>query len=813
MGYEMLNKYVINSADGHYLVNSGLPEFGYELLSTIPYAYHLYKKNQLKSTVSGKDTSCLYWFSDDHKEVNEKRLWSNVKDLFKESFPNIDIHTSQLDWNLFEPPPFKDFYRELAIQFVRPTVVICNRINDEWDGEPINYINERTLEIICELLSPIYDVVYIDPEMFGPDYEDHSPFHKKDVGLILKRYSITTFFDLRNKYPHLSINELQCRLYAGCERFISSNGGLGIFCSYFGGENIIFSKICRELDKDVNSFSAWYPRLSKSIIKVVRNEDDLLRVVKDKWVLNKPLFNIMIRTSGRPNYFHDCIKSIKNQKYSNYNIIVGYDDPDSMKYIQGQPCTAIALERYNEKEPTRPSGDSYGIWFPFNSYFNKLLPYAAKGYVIYLDDDDRFESDDGLAKISEIIEKESADVVFWRVRFPNRIVPCDKNWSKKEPVCLDMSTIGYCHSVSIQPVWEPWKRGDYRVAKYIYDHASNVQWLNEVITGLQRVKQDGYGLRDDKVNIDRTKMPPVVVLITAFNAEDHLERCLDSVINQKQLNNPLKIIVGIDGCYKTFEVAKKLTRKYQSNVTFFFSKNNIGTYVLKNSLLAKIVDRDSLIFFLDSDDLLPSCFLSHYLKKYEVFDADLLQILSLDIKESLIKIAVSCAPNKKLYEEINLFLKKKAIPLATEKIFQLVVQDGSVSVCGLYLSVTRHASYSERLIVEQSVFKPVSRYPHGSFFARYTALEKINYFNKYRVAQDTDLLTRAKKSGLKVVRAQRHATFSFLVRSINEMSLTNCVDLGINSEERNKIIKINENRLKQGLLLGDGVRTPLTIIL
>lgn len=814
-----MEKNFINiNEDGSYSIDSGLPEFGYELISTIPYAYSLYKKGKLKSTSSGKDTRCLYWFSENHTEVHEKRSWDNVVALNNSNFPNIDIHSNQLDWSSFDPPPFNDYYKNKAIRFSRETIVICNRKNDEWSGEPVNFLNDATLEKLFILLSGRYEIVYIDPVMFGSDYEDHASFHSHDVSFLLNKYAVKTFAQLRNEHSEFSVNELQCRIYAGCEKFISSNGGLGIFCSYFGGENIIYSKMCRELDKDVNSFYAWYSRFSKSIISVTRKEVDLLALVEEKWVKDKPLINILIRTSGRPNYFHDCIKSIKKQNYSNFNVIVGYDDPESMKYIQGQPCTAIALRKHDGPEQKKPDGEEYGIWFPFNSYFNELLPYANKGFVVYLDDDDCFIDETALSKLAKAIEINGSDVIFWRVQFPKRVVPSDLNWEKKVPVCRDMSTIGYCHATSIKPHWEPWKRGDYRVAKYIYDRSNSVLWFDELLTGLQRVKQDGYGLRDDKLSIDASDLPPLNVIITAFNSADCLERCIDSVISQQNLQNELNVIVGVDGCRETLAVAKRLTRKYKENCKFYFSKKNVGTYVLKNSLLAKVVDRDSLVYFLDSDDMLPANFMASYLKVFSEKGPEVLRVLSLDISETVLSEAytsISEDVNKdfgiirKIINLIKSDKKRDALNLALRK----VILKGNDSWCGLYISVLRGMTYKERLLSDKLDFKPVTRFPHGSFFALYSTLEKVNFFNNYRVAQDTDFFKRSKLLKVKICNPDRANTFSFLLRSVNENSLTQSKSHGIGSAERNKIIEINGQRIKRGDLLADATRTDISLIL
>lgn len=811
-------KFINIGEDGTYSIDSGLPEFGYELISTIPYAYSLYKKGKLKSTSSGKDTQCLYWFSENHKEVHEKRSWNNVLALRDSDFPNMHIHSSQLDWDNFVPPPFNDYYKSKSIKFSRQTIVICNRMNDEWNGDPVNFLDNSTLEKLFALLSHRYEIVYIDPFMFGSDYEDHASFNFQDVSLLLKKYSVKTFSQLRNEYSGISVNELQCMLYAGCERFISSNGGLGILCSYFGGENIIYTKMCRELDKDVNSFHAWYSRFSKSIVSVVSKEVDLLVLVEEKWVKDKPLLNIVIRTSGRPNYFHDCIKSIKRQNYINVNIIVGYDEPDSMKYIQGQPCTAIALKKYDGPEKKKPEGEEYGLWFPFNSYFNELLAYVNKGFVIYLDDDDCFDDTNALSKLAEAIEENGSDVVFWRVRFPNRVVPSDLNWVKKIPVCRDMSTIGFCHAASLRPLWEPWKRGDYRVAKYIYDRSNSVLWFDELLTGLQRVKQDGYGLRDDKLSVDISSLPPICVIITAFNSVATLERCLDSVMSQRGLQNELKIIVGVDGCRETLAVAKKLTRKYKENCKFYFSKRNVGTYVLKNSLLAKVVDRDSLVYFLDSDDMLPANFMASYLRNYLETKPELLKVLSLNVDEKDLSEAYrsvveqtnrDLGESREIINLIKLGKKKDALNLALRKIILV----GSDTWCGIYLSILRGITLRERCLSKKLVFKPVTRFPHESFFALYSTLEKVNFFNKYCVAQDTDFFKRSKFLNIVIHSPDRARTFSYLLRSENKESLTQNNFYGIGSTERNKIIEINRRKIEGGNFLGDATKTDILPIL
>lgn len=616
-----MSKYVKRTLDGKYELYSGLPEFGYELIATLPYAYKLHLDGALHSTTSGLDTGCFYFFSPHHNEVKEKRAWDNCRKLNREKFPNIQIHKPQLSWEDFSPPPLNDFYRDEAIIFDKPSVVIFNRKNREWSGEPINYLDRATLERLFHLLKDKYQIVYIDAAHFGSEYEDHAEFENCEFSNAdVVKMGIKTLISLRADYPELSVNEIQCRVYAGCEKFISSNGGLGILASYFGGENIIFSKMCREIDPSINSFYHWYPKLSKSTISVVRSELELINSVREKWIENRPFFNVLIRTSGRPNYFHDCIRSVLDQDYKNFRIIVGSDDADSRRYIQGHPCTIVELKRRGPEPAEKPKGSEYGLYFPYNEYFNDMLSYVNTGFVIYLDDDDCLIDRFSLGKLANEISNRQSDLVFWRVRFPEKIVPSDENWLKKVPVCRDMSTIGYCHDIGVRPVWEPWKRGDYRVANFLFHNCSSVHWFDEQLTTLQREVQDGYGLRDDKKRIDPSLEPPLAVIVTIDSDVDALKRCLDSIVMSTSLMSvSVQVLVGINGCAEVMKEAKRLTRFFSEKVDFYFKKKRVRNSVIQEALVNKITRRDGFVVFLHgSDAFFSGCLTSYYSEMREM---------------------------------------------------------------------------------------------------------------------------------------------------------------------------------------------------
>jgi glycosyltransferase involved in cell wall biosynthesis len=593
------------------IVNSNCPEFGYELLSSVPYAYNLHLKGELGETISAFDTSCLYFFSPKHTETNCQRSWDNMGKLWKDNFPNIKIHRPQLDWDLFTPPPFKEFYKDKSIKFEKEVIVIFNRYNKEWNGPPINYLDLKTLDILFNMLSDVYQVIYINLTKGDKYFDGAKPMELNDDKILKKYPKVYSIYDVMNMYPNFSINELQLRIFANCTKYISSNGGQLILSAYFGGENIVFSKKCRELSPEVNSFYKWYHKLGGGVFQHVNNYSDLIQLVKEKWVEKRPLINILIRTSGRPNYFNKCMESIYNQKYKNWNILVGVDDPNTLNYTQKHKCIEILYDYSKVLIPDPPNNIDYGIPFKFNLYLNDLQNKVNDGFIIYLDDDDSLYDSDSLLKLTDVI-KTNDDFIMWRVKFPNRLVPSDNNFGNP-PVLKDISGIGYSFHVKNKEMWEPYKRGDYRIAKKLYNKLSNTVFCDVIITKLQRETEDGMGKKDDlpiitkttnvsivvNNNSNFTHSKPLTIIIPTFSNVSFLPECFESILKSvKDLD--CEILVGIDGCNETLNYLKN--KQFDKRFKFYFFEKNIGPYVIKNTLVTKSSSNN--ILFFDSDDIM-----------------------------------------------------------------------------------------------------------------------------------------------------------------------------------------------------------------
>jgi len=96
--------------------------------------------------------------------------------------------------------------------------------------------------------------------------------------------------------------------------------------------------------------------------------------------MKEPLINILIRTTkGRLPQLARCLKSIEEQTYRNYNVVIGAD--------YGLPKTLLLL-------PNLSLGQYY-----YNDYCNILKEEVEDGYFFFLDDDDYLIDNTALDRI------------------------------------------------------------------------------------------------------------------------------------------------------------------------------------------------------------------------------------------------------------------------------------------------------------------------------------------------------------------------------------------------------------------------------
>jgi hypothetical protein len=290
------------------IVNSHHVEYGYELLSVLPYAYNRHVSGDLSETISGIDTKCLYYFSPKHTEVSDRRAFLNIHTAKHYGIPNTVIHAPELDWDKWTPPPLKEHYKDKAITFNKPTICICNRYTKEWNKEPVNFLSVDILGKLFDSLKDKYQIVYVSIAGKTAYYDDSDEIDQQDYDFIYQNYDgseVKIIHDIQEEHQ-ITFNESVLRVFAGCERFITMNGGFGILASYFGGENIIYCK--QSTDLIFNDFGRWYWRIGGSEITHVNSYDDLLYMVNRLYIKeDKPMTYFIHDERHLRDNIRDCL--------------------------------------------------------------------------------------------------------------------------------------------------------------------------------------------------------------------------------------------------------------------------------------------------------------------------------------------------------------------------------------------------------------------------------------------------------------------------------------------------------------------------
>jgi len=95
---------------------------------------------------------------------------------------------------------------------------------------------------------------------------------------------------------------------------------------------------------------------------------------------------------------------------------------------------------------------------------------------------------------------------------------------------------------------------------------------------------------------------PISIIVTAYQAQNYIEECLDSIANQSWCyNNQFEILVGVDNCQPTLDKLLTIKHKYK-HLKVFMMNSNMGTYVTTNTLL-DLTNYNHIIRF-DSDDVM-----------------------------------------------------------------------------------------------------------------------------------------------------------------------------------------------------------------
>jgi hypothetical protein len=265
-------------------------EFAFELLAVVPYAYWLNRTGRLRFTQACADTRCLYYFSPAHEEFGRRRSYVPITDYpsARTSRLRWDVHAfpQYLDPAKWIAPPYKSIYRNDTFRWPKKLCIVCNKYTLEPSVKfrrAVNFLPLPVLLKLLELLTPRYQVVYVRPrpeDIVG----DHQAI--RDLGefeVIRARFpDVLTIQQIHAAHPQLSFNELQMRLFANCERFVSVLGGSSFLASYFAGSNIVYAREGWEVSCD--AYAHWFHLFSGARVLSASTHRQFLDIVRREFV-------------------------------------------------------------------------------------------------------------------------------------------------------------------------------------------------------------------------------------------------------------------------------------------------------------------------------------------------------------------------------------------------------------------------------------------------------------------------------------------------------------------------------------------------
>ena len=237
-------------------------EFQAELFHALPFAYWHHLNGTLKQTISSKNTKEFYFFSENHVEQFDKRVWQAGYDFY--DVPNM-THSPTFDFSKWARVPLKEHYQNEVFVYDKPLLVIANKYNIEWDKPPVNFLDIPSLDRIISTYKDRYQIVYNRP-LSTQIVDDNSEI--KDLGehawMQSKHPEVIQMGDLYEQHRDVvsSYNHLQLMVYANCDRFISMHGGTAGLASYFGGINIIYSHPSGGMEHHFNDYALTFPAMS-----------------------------------------------------------------------------------------------------------------------------------------------------------------------------------------------------------------------------------------------------------------------------------------------------------------------------------------------------------------------------------------------------------------------------------------------------------------------------------------------------------------------------------------------------------------------
>ncbi|GAB3718520.1 hypothetical protein [Spirosoma lituiforme] len=260
-------------------------EFDQELRYVLPFAYWHYLNGTLKQTISSSNTKPFYFFSENHTEKYEKRVWQAGYGYYE--VPNM-THSPSFSFTKWARVPLKSHYKNDRFVFEKPILVIANKYNIEWDKPPVNFLDIPALNRIVSMFKQSYQIIYNRPLSSQIVVDNSEIMDLNEHAWLRQNHSdVILMNDLHEQHRDsvANFNHLQLLVYANCDRFISMHGGTAALASYFEGINIILSHPGGGMEHHFNEYDTIFPALSGAKILHAKNTADVFQYLDQHYVI------------------------------------------------------------------------------------------------------------------------------------------------------------------------------------------------------------------------------------------------------------------------------------------------------------------------------------------------------------------------------------------------------------------------------------------------------------------------------------------------------------------------------------------------
>jgi len=216
-----------------------------------------------------------------------------------------------------------------------------------------------------------------------------------------------------------------------------------------------------------------------------------------------PVINIITRTHNRPNFFKNCVGSIKQQTYKNIHHIVTYQNDEDYKYISeyspGATTVKVPPLKKDFSKSTIIYGDVKADHAPYNTYFNIAHKHTKKGWIVYLDDDDMLVYSNSIEYLVQNIKHHNINNILhlWFANFINYVVPqpeIAEKYKQGHPFMRGKcSGGGLCfHTDYIKhATWHEWALGDWDIYQKLDKVIPNRNFIEATLLGMQSIPGGG----------------------------------------------------------------------------------------------------------------------------------------------------------------------------------------------------------------------------------------------------------------------------------------------------------------------------------